>query len=170
MVWALFAWALSPLAFAAATPALLAAALRMAMTVLLVLAALYLLHPPGIVRLDDEGLAFDRTMARWEDLTGLELQETLFGHRLQARVVQGRSPRLLQAFVPAALDDVVAAVLARCDGDVGVISAAPTGLARFRRPVLGTVLMATLAASIFLTPVPGAATEGPDQAEAVAGA
>ena len=137
--------------------------------VLLVFAAVYLLHPPAIVRLNDEGLAFDRTTARWEALTALELQETLFGRRLQARVVQGRSPRLLQAFVPTALDDVVAAVVARCDGELAIINAAPTGMARFRRPVVGTVLVATLAASFFLTPVPGAATEGPDEAEAVAG-
>ena len=137
--------------------------------VMLALAAMYLVHPPAIVRLDRAGLAFDRTTARWEDLTALELQETLFGRRLQAQVLHGKSPRLLQAFVPAALDDVVNAVLARCDGELAVINAAPTGMARFRRPVLGTVLVATLAASFFLTPGPGAATEGPDQAEAVAG-
>lgn len=138
-------------------------------TVMLVLAALYLVRPPAIVRLDGAGLAFDRTTARWEDLTALELQQTLLGRRLQARVVHGKSPRLLQAFVPAALDDVVGAVLARCKGEVAVINAAPTGMARFRRPVLGTVLVATLASFLFVAPVPGAATEGPDQAEAVAG-
>jgi PDZ domain-containing secreted protein len=142
--------------------------LTIVMTLLLGLSTVYLVHPPTIVRIDDEGLAFDRTRVRWEDVSTLELQDTLFGRRLLARVVRGRSPRLLQAFVPAALDDVVAAVLARGDGDVARNTAVPTRMARFRRPVLGTVLVATLAASVFLTPVPGAATEGPDQAEAVA--
>ncbi|MGH9152055.1 MAG: hypothetical protein ACRD03_06600, partial [Acidimicrobiales bacterium] len=166
---ALFAWVLTPLLFVGIIPAPFNVALAGVIIGLFVVAAVCLLRPPPMVRLDGEGLVFDGRRASWGELVDVELRETFLGRRLQARLGERRWPRLFQPFVPAPLGSVVAELQARAGKDVLLVVAPPTRAARARRPltiIFGLVVLVALAT---LVPVPGASFAGPSDVVAVGG-
>lgn len=164
---AVFAWALTPLLFVDFTMTPFNVILGAAIAGLVLAAAICLLRPPPIVRLDTEGLVFDGRRASWGDLVDVELRETLLGRRLRARLVQRKRPRLFQPFVPAPLATVVAELQARAGRHVPLVVAPPTRAARLRRPLAILIGLVVGMAVTTVVPVPGATFTGPRDAPAV---
>jgi len=165
---ALFAWVLAPLPFVG-IPAPFNVVLAGVIVGPFVVAAVRLVRPPPMVRLDSEGLVFDGRRASWDELVDVELRDTLFGRRLQARLGERKWPRLFEPFVPAPLGSVVDELQARAPRELRLVVAAPTRAARVRRPLFAAFSLVVLVALATLVPVPGATFTGPADVFAVGG-
>ncbi len=165
------AWGLASQALSPTAPRTVAIGYGVGAVVMLVWALRRLLRPPVIVRLDDEGLMFDRRHARWSDVVGVEVRETFLGRSLRSRLDHTgrarRTPVVYQCFLPVPIEEVVDELRARSDEGMVVNGPTPARLAGVRRTLFAALAVTSLAFCFVRMPLVVASVEGPGDAVAV---